>query len=311
VIDSPPRVAPAWARLAAAVIRRLPCGRYRTARWLAHRAPAPFWGRMPAALGGAWFCCHPRDHISRDVYYTGRYEPQETALVCDLLRPGMTFVDVGANWGYFTLLAASRLGPGARVLSLEPDPRLFPLLQANVARNGFTGVAARQVAAADRPGESAFAAFDERGENSGLSHLTDRPGESTLTVATGTVDDLLDEAGIGEVDLLKMDIEGAEDLALRGMAGGLGRHRYRRILLEVHPELLRQKGRTTADALAPLRAAGYRGWSIDHSPAATRRLSYARKIRGADLLQPLTDETLEQHWPHGLWVAPGVGGEAR
>ena len=62
--------------------------------------------RLPWDAGGYWFECDPRDAIAREVCFTGRYEPQETALVRTILRPGMSFVDVGANWGYFTLLAA-------------------------------------------------------------------------------------------------------------------------------------------------------------------------------------------------------------
>jgi FkbM family methyltransferase len=261
---------------------------------------------MPAELGAAWFRCSPLDHISRDVYFTGRYEPQETAMLRDLLRPGMTFVDVGANWGYFTLLAAGCVGPAGRIVSLEPDPRLFPLLRANIARNGYTGVVARQVAASDRRGAASFAGFDDQSEQWGLSHLTGEAGEGMFKVVTCPVDALLDELRIDSVDLLKMDIEGAEELALLGMKEGLARHRYQRILLEVHPGLLFERGRTVADVLEYLRAAGYRGWEIDHAAEVTRRLSYAKKIEANDLLRPAMNDTREREWPHMLWVAPQV-----
>jgi FkbM family methyltransferase len=300
------RTAPIWARVASSVIPHLPRGRYRLARWLALRAPAPFWGRMPAKLGGAWFCCNPLHGGSRDVYFTGWYEPQETALLLELLRPGMTFVDVGANWGYFTLLAASRLGPRGQVIALEPDPRLFQLLQANVDRNRFTEVVVRQVAAADRCGQAAFAQYDETSENWGLSHLTEDPCNGTCMVATCPLDDLLDEVGVDCIDLLKMDIEGAEELALRGMAAGLARHRYKRLLLEVHPQMLKQRGRTVADVFTLLRQANYRGWEIDHAPRTTWRMSYAKKINVRDLLRPALKETCAEQWPHLLWTAPGV-----
>jgi len=218
----------------------------------------------------------------------------------------MTFVDVGANWGYFTLLAATSVGPGGRLVSLEPDPRLFPILRANVVRNGFTNVATRQVAASDRGGECSFAGFDESSEKWGLSHLIDAPGEGTFTVATCSVDGLLDELDIQSVDVLKMDIEGAEELALRGMKAGLERRRYKRILLEVHPGLLQQRGRTVADVFGPLRAAGYAGWEVAHGPEVTRRLSYAKALSARDLLRPaLEEDTREQGWPHMLWAPAG------
>jgi FkbM family methyltransferase len=261
---------------------------------------------MPTDLGAAWFRCNPLDHISRDVYYTGRYEPQETSVVQGVLRRGMTFVDVGANWGYFTLLAAGCVGEQGRVVALEPDPRLFVQLDANIARNGFRQAIARQLAAADRQGESSFAGFDQQSEKWGLSRLSDARSEGDFTVATCTVDALLDEMGIDAVDLLKMDIEGAEDLALRGMDAGLAQHRYQRILLELHPGILRERGRTVAQVLAHLSAAGYRGWEIDHTADVTRRLSYGRQIRVSELVRPALHAIREENWPHMLWLAPTI-----
>ena len=127
------------ARLAASIFSRLPMGRFRLAALYSQWNPNPFWGRMSATVGGAWFRCNPRESISRaDVYFTGRYEPQETAILRELLKPGMTFVDVGANWGYFTLVGAHLVGPSGRVISLEPEPRLFRLLVSNVARKTHT-----------------------------------------------------------------------------------------------------------------------------------------------------------------------------
>src|ERR1700716_2774101 len=100
------RDAPAWVGAAAAVIRWLPRGRYRATPWISQYRTALFWGFWPDDLGPMWFRCDLRDLITREVCFTGRYEPQETALLRQILQPGMTFVDVGANWGYFSLVAA-------------------------------------------------------------------------------------------------------------------------------------------------------------------------------------------------------------
>lgn len=140
--------APAWVRLAAVVIRHLPAARYRIMHRLCRQPPPSFLMSMPEDAGGYSFYCDLRDTISREVCFAGQYEPQETALVRSILRPGMSFVDIGANWGYFTLLAASLVGPDGIVLSLEPDPRLFPILQENLKRNHLDQVTALQVAAA-------------------------------------------------------------------------------------------------------------------------------------------------------------------
>ena len=144
-------IGPAWVRISAAVIRHLPVGRYRAMHMLP-RPNSAFLMRMPDDVGGYPFRCDLRDIISREVCFTGTYEPQETTLVRAILRPGMTFVDVGANWGYFTLLAASLVGTTGRVLSLEPDPRLFSILQENVGRSGLDHVTPLQLAAAHQAG---------------------------------------------------------------------------------------------------------------------------------------------------------------
>jgi tRNA G37 N-methylase Trm5 len=132
--------------------------------------------RLPEELGGGFFRCDLRDSIAREVCFTGRYEPQETALVRALLGPGMSFVDVGANWGYFTLLAAHQVGRSGRVISLEPDPRLFPVLADNIAVNHLSQVTALQVAAGSESGSLTLAGFDEAGDNFGLSRVVGQHG---------------------------------------------------------------------------------------------------------------------------------------
>jgi FkbM family methyltransferase len=297
---------PVWVRMWAPVVRRLPAGRYRLMNWLCRRPVAPFWARTPRHLGGCAFCCDLRDSIAREVCFTGRYEPQETALLLRLLGPGATFVDVGANWGYFSLLGASLVGPGGRVVSLEPDPRLFALLEANVRRNDLQQVTACQVAAADTAGTLRLAGFDEAGGNWGLSRLAGGDGATHFEVAARPIDELLDEQNVDRVDLLKMDIEGAEDLALRGMREGLRRGRYRRVLLEVHPTLLAERGRSVSEVLGLLRDAGYRGWHVDHSPAATRQAAYRASLDASRFLLPLKDGEIGDAWPHLLWLSPEV-----
>ena len=74
------------------------------------------------------------DLIQRLVYL-GCYEPEETEVVSSYLRPGMTFVDGGANVGYFTCLAASLVGPTGRLVAIEPDPVLFNRLERTIREN--------------------------------------------------------------------------------------------------------------------------------------------------------------------------------
>jgi FkbM family methyltransferase len=317
------RPAPAWIRLAATLIRQLPAGRYRALKWLGRSNASPFFMPMPAELGGYAFQCHLQDRIAREVCFTGRYEPQETAVVQAFLRPGMTFVDVGANWGYYTLLAAHLVGGRGRVVSLEPDPRLFPILERNVRHNGLRQVTAFRAAAAGQRGLLTLAGFDEQGANWGLSRVIGQAFEPDLplmdrnepgrcfAVPALRLDELFDHLRLTTIDLLKMDIEGGEGFALTGLAQSLREHRIKRLLVELHPAQLLEKGQSEDEVFAQLQQSGYRIWSVDHSPKMTRHAAYAEQLDPRCLLRPLNTYAGLHPWPHILCVAPGWEAEHR
>ena len=302
--------APSWLALGARVVRRLPRGKYRAMNWVCRRRSiAPFVAPLPGSSTGLVFACDVRNALAREVYFTGRYEPQETALLARLLGPGGTFADVGSHWGYFSLRAADLVGPTGRVVAVEADPRIYAILARNFELNGLARARAIHAAAAETSGTLELAGFDESQDNWGTSRVVgdgERAGGTTFAVAARPVDALLDELGIGAVDLLKMDIEGAEALALRGMGAGLAAGRYRRVLLELHPETLRNHGTDPRAVVALLADAGYRGWTIDHSTATSRRAAYGRLPRIEDALRPFHPDDPLDAWPHQLWEAPGT-----
>ena len=299
------RRAPRWVPLAAKFIRRLPIGRYRVMHGICRNPPPEFLISMPAEMGGYDFKCDLRDAISREVCFTGQYEPQETALVRSILRPGMTFVDVGANWGYFTLLAANLVGRNGRVLSLEPDPRHFRSLSANVARSALDQVTVLQVAAANEAGTLSLAGYDESGGNYGVSRIVAAADDYTrvFQVAANSLDQLLAEHSLASVDLLKMDIEGGEAFAIKGLTASLSSRRVKRVLLELHPAQIAEHGSSVSEIIGSLQAAGYAGWTIDHSPTATRRVAYQKSLPAQALLRPLDPSVSLDAWPHQLWLA--------
>jgi len=276
--------------------------------WLCRHPSSAFLVQMPIARGGYVFRCDLRDAIAREVCFTGCYEPQETALVQALLKPGMTFVDVGANWGYFTLIGAHLVGAYGRVISLEPEPRLFKLLSENLTRNALHQVTALQVAAADKPGMLTLEGYDERDGNFGVSRIVGNFPEvkHALPVMAQTLDDLFDQLGLRAIDLLKMDIEGAEGLALTGLGRSLAERRAKRLLLELHPSRLAEHGNSCSEVLDRLRDAGYRVWVVDHSHASSRRAAYTARLDPRSLLYPLEQVTGLDDWPHVLCTAPGL-----
>lgn len=305
-ITDPP---PPWLSLGASIVRRLPLAKYRAMNWLTrHAHVSPFEARLPGST--LTFACDLRNALAREVFFTGKYEPQETDLIGRMLGPGGVFVDVGAHWGYFSLLAADRVGPSGRVVAVEADPRIFAILAGNFARNRLDRAVAVHAAAADRDGPIALAGFDEGQDNWGLSRVVEdssRAGAFAFEVPARPLDDLLDDHEVEAVDLLKVDIEGAEALAIPGMRRGLASGRYRRLLIELHPQQLRSLGADPKAVVAPLVESGYRGRTIDHSPELFRRAAYGRPAPLERTLRPFDPDEPLDIWPHQVWEAPGVG----
>ena len=283
------------------LLRRVPRGRYRLLGAL-----APRHGHLVAPLadelGAARFHCDLSDSLSREVCFTGLYEPPVTRVFQRHVRRGGIVVDAGANWGYFSLIAAALCGDEGQVIAVEPDPRQFEALARNVALNGFAHVQAVRAAAAGAAGQLTLIGYEDGEGNRGVSRVAaatedDLPSRRFETPAV-TIDALTPASAV--VDLVKIDVEGAEDLVLEGMRAGLAARRYRAILLELHPGLLRARGVDPESCIARLRDCGYRGWTIDASPAA-----YRRAIDPAAPIEPLLRPLEEWHrsaWPHLLWL---------
>jgi FkbM family methyltransferase len=312
VSDSTPiethRPAPSWVNAAALLIPRLPFARYRLLSRLRRLGTHPFLMRFPLDLGGGLFHCDLRDSTAAEVCFTGRYEPQETQLLRALLRAGDVFVDVGANWGYYTLAAAHLVGPQGRVVAFEPEPRLFALLAANVHVNQLHHVLLQPIAAGSRHERVPFTAFRSGEGNWGLSRAIDHHRAAAADFESDSVplDDALDAVSIGSVQLVKIDVEGSEAGVLAGMQRGLASGRYRYILLECHPALLAERGLHETSCVSALANAGYQLWLIDQSPSMHRRTA-RREVPHRELLRAYRAGDAMGEWPHIVAAARGAG----
>src|SRR5688572_5258274 len=106
-------------------------------RWGSRLAVRPLECRL---FNGARMTCDLRDHVQRQIYFFGAYEPIETYLFRLLLRPGMVVVDVGANVGLYTLIAAGEVGVRGEVHAFEPVPETFERLVDHVMVNGVADI---------------------------------------------------------------------------------------------------------------------------------------------------------------------------
>ena len=186
-----------------------------------------------------------------------RAEPGVRAVLA-ALRPGDTFVDVGANYGTFSLLAAARVRPGGRVYAVEPQPRHAALLRRSAARNGAGDrVRVFEAACAERAGEATVYVPDQSsGKASVHGAYAGVLAHRALAVRAETLDGLLDGHPLPGRVVVKVDVEGAERAVLRGARGVLGRHRPL-LLFELHPRSSEAAGYRPEDLLAQVGALGY------------------------------------------------------
>jgi FkbM family methyltransferase len=178
------------------------------------------------------------------------WEPGETELLLGWLRPGMTFLDIGAHVGYYTVLAARRVAPGGIVFAFEPSPRNYELLLANVWRNELTNVACFPWAVTDR---SSFVDLFVNERNTGDNRMFgEGPGIRVRSVALDAMPQIRPP-----IDIVKIDVQGAEEAVIAGMRGVLARSPAARVTLEFWPFGLRALGRDARDALEYYRSLGY------------------------------------------------------
>jgi len=193
--------------------------------------------------------------IAPHLILDGVWEEWTEAVLRQLLRPGMTVVEAGANVGYFTLVMARCVGATGRVVSFECDPGLAGLARDNVEINGLHRVARiDERALGERPGRVTFYSTDRhRGGGSLVAGLEQMPHNATdqrsaIEVEMTTLDAWVKATG-AQPDLLKLDAEGAEPAILRGGAALLDSDRPLTVVMEFFPRFVREAGDDPASLL--------------------------------------------------------------
>jgi len=177
--------------------------------------------RSHARVYGHHMTLDPDDTVvSPRLCAEGSFEHLETELVLREVRTGDVVVDVGANIGYYTLLFARQVGPTGHVYAFEPDPHNFGLLRRNVLQNGYTNVTCVPCAVGDRSGTVRL--YRNQGNRGDHRIYDSRDGRIAIDTACVSLDDYFADID-RPVNFIKMDIQGAEALALRGMQRLLGR----------------------------------------------------------------------------------------
>ncbi len=192
------------------------------------------------------------------VYFFGHYhERYEAALVAKVLDPGEVFWDVGANVGYFSLVAAARVGETGQVLAFEPGAAALARLEENVSLNPSRKIVIYNLAVADRDGEATLYRAEDIADSSASLFAAAAGAAAGEVCRTAALDSLLKGENLRPPDFIKLDVEGAELHALQGAAGLLADFRPL-LLVEMEDKNLAAAGASKGAIQAFLQDFGYR-----------------------------------------------------
>jgi FkbM family methyltransferase len=159
---------------------------------------------------------NPEDmsQISALIATSGWLDLPVTCLLLEMLRPGMNVVDVGANLGYYTLLAAKAVGESGRVWSFEPEPRNFTLFTKSVNASSFHNIQPLQMALSKGPGSERLYLAPASEPNTHT--ITQDRGMGSLEIPSTSLDEFWQAKGMGRLGLLKVHVFGDEPIVLGG-----------------------------------------------------------------------------------------------
>lgn len=216
-------------------------GKYRMMNWL-----APKQGVETCDVFGSRMKLDLSDWIQRNIYL-GSYEQQQTSQIISYLRPGMTFVDVGANIGYYTAMAASKVGPAGRVIAYEPNPYAFDRLSEWTHANQLANVTPICAALAATAGTLVTHFYE--GDNHTASLVPEVPaGAPETTVEVRSLDAEAERLSIQQIDVMKIDVDGYEWQVFSGCQSLFREKKIRAILCEFNEHWLNQVG-SSSEAL--------------------------------------------------------------
>jgi|TARA_B100001971_G_C18120684_1_gene499271 FkbM family methyltransferase len=197
--------------------------------------------------------------IGRSIFSTGLWEPEVTQFISSKVRQGMTVFDIGADIGYYSLLLAKLVGPTGLVFSFEPIPKAKWYLDKNIEMNGLDNVRSFDFALFDEPG---VACLEAPLTLSKINLSKKKLSGKDIQVEMKVFDEWKAKGELNRVDLVKLDVEGAELNVLRGMKATL-QNQKPAILVEVHSQELKSFGFSPSDLIEFLSEFGYQIDPVD------------------------------------------------
>jgi len=216
--------------------------------------------RRPYATRHGLFAISPISDLGETILESGEYEPAMVAVLHTYLDRGGIFIDLGANEGYFSVIGSALVGAGGRVIAIEPQSRLQPVISTNLKLNHCANTEMQQVLLSGADGESDLILTPQ--VNPGASSIY--PGHLRLRglmprerVESLTLASFLKRTCVAKCDLMKVDIEGAEWELLMNAGDVLKSGVIRHIALEIHNSILAARGVSGGDLHKFILGCGY------------------------------------------------------
>ena len=196
-------------------------------------------------------------NIGFNLLKKGMYEPSMIEIIQSYLYPGSVIVDLGANEGYFSVIAAKLVGDSGRVVAVEPQSRLQSVINKNLDLNHCSNTEVLQTVVSDKREKMMLHLSPDMNSGSTSLMQTTRYPLQKQEIAGLTLAEIFQEQGVTECDLLKVDIEGWEYEAIMGSRELFSNRRVKAIALEFHPHLLAQRGLSETTIVDFLVSCGY------------------------------------------------------
>jgi FkbM family methyltransferase len=203
----------------------------------------------------------------------GVYEYWKTRLFMDLVKPGMTVVDIGANKGYFSLLSAMLMNDRGRVISFEPSKDNCFWIRKSIQANDYKCIKLYQCALSDKKGQATFYPGKKSGWGSlRFSAYSSASKKQPITIHTQRLDDVLNTEGINNINILKIDVEGADFLVLKGAENTLRKSHNMKLIMDIDV-----RGKEKKQLFDFLTSCDFKIYKIDRELKAVTKIDEVRK----------------------------------
>lgn len=233
-------------------------------------APVPPAKQIVTLNGGIRMELELNEYLQSQLYLFGTFEPSTVKALKRLLRSGDVALDIGGNVGYIALEMAKRVGRSGKIFAFEPDSKNFALLKRNIELNPDCDIEPLPLAVSDS--SAPIRLYKSTVDFNDSAHSTlpsEKHSSEFVEIPTTTIDEFVSSRGLKTINAIKIDIEGAEMSAFKGMTKTLANHRPI-VLAELCAEHQARAGYSTQDVKAWLwNAARLQAFKISESGALT------------------------------------------